>query len=304
MARGKVAASGIGMDGEDLVETAWRFVGGDAYQAYVSHPAYGDCARRTLANWALKVREYARIERSLRDLTHWLAAEGAVTLAAEPAGLTADTLERVLLELNVASRGRGGLLLAYLQYLKLIEPLPDGGGKGRHRRHGPTAELTGFMKLRYQRDLEAMAPLDPAAREVLARWETPGLFDRLMAAGRPLAVCSARYRAPREASLELIAERNFGLTILGQILLTDDDGGAFPRRGLVRLNLVDIARRSGAERYQVIRILKLGRKHRLILDQDDGAVVFAPGLIERMERVLGMYWRGLAWRSRQALDWT
>jgi hypothetical protein len=287
------------MDLDDPAEAAWRFVGGDAYLAYVAHPDYGDCARLTLGNWALKIRKHARIERALHDLTHWLAAEAAVALAAEPDGLTAQTLEQLLLELKVASRGRGGLLLAYLQYRGLIEP--EEGGRGRYRRYRPTSELTDFMKLRFRRDMEVITALDPAIGAVLARWDEPGVFDRAMAAGRSLAVCSVRYKRPREVSLEPIIERKHGMTILGQILLSEDDGSDFPRRDAVRLNVVDIARRSGAERHQVMHVLKLARQRGFILDRPDGSVVFAPGLIERIQRTLGMYWRALVWRARAAL---
>ncbi len=91
------------------------------------------------------------------------------------------------------------------------------------------------------------------------------------------------------------------MTILGQILLSDDEGADFPRRDAVRLNVVDIARRSGAERHQVMHVLKAARQRGFILDRPDGLVVFAPGLIERIERTMGMYWRSLVWRARAAL---
>jgi hypothetical protein len=284
----------------DRAAVAWAFVGPGSYDPYVAHPAYGDCARQTFGNWAFRVREFERIERALPDLAHWVAAESAVVLAAEPAGLTAATLEQLLRSLDLASRGRGGLILAYLQYRRLIQPAPD-LAKGRDRRFEPTAELTAFMRLRYRRDLEVMTPLDPTAGLVLAAWERPGLFERFMAAGRPLSVCSIRYKRPREVSLEPIIERNGGLAILGQLLLSDDDGGVFPRRDGVRLNILDIARRSGAPRHQVMHILKVARAKGFILDLADGLVLFAPGLIERVERTLGSYWRGLVWRAREAL---
>jgi len=297
---GQALTGSVAMDLDDPAEAAWRFVGGEAYRAYIAHPDYGDCARLTLGNWALKIRKHARIERALHDLTHWLAAEAAVALSAEPQGLTAQTLEKLLLELRVASRGRGGLLLAYLQYRRLIEPEED--GKGRYRRYRPTAELADFMKLRFRRDMEVITALDPAIGAALARWDEPGLFDRAMAAGRPLAVCSVRYKRPREDTLEPIIERKHGLTILGQILLSEDDGSDFPRRDPVRLNVVDIARRSGAERHQVMHVLKVARQRGFLLDKADGSVTFAPGLIERIERTLGTYWRSLAWRARAAME--
>ena len=292
-------AEALAADAE-LAAVAWRFMGPGAYEAYVADAAYADSARATYDNWALKVRAYERIERSLRDMAHWVAAEAALLLDAAPEGLTPRTLEALLRSVELASRGRGGLILAYLQYLRLVEAEP---GRGRNRHYRPTAELREFMRLRMQRDLEAMAPLDPLAGEVLAAWDRPGFFDRFMAAGRAMVLCSMKFQPPPEASLKKIMERNSGMTILGQLLMSDDDGGpVFPQRGPVRLNILDLARRSGAPRHQVMHVVRIGRARGLLIDQPDGRILFSPGLIAQSEYLLGIYWRSLIWRGRAALD--
>ncbi len=118
-----------------------------------------------------------------------------------------------------------------------------------------------------------------------------------------MVLCSMKFQPPPEASLKKIIDRNMGLTILGQLLMSDDDGGpVFPRRGPVRLNILDLARRIGAQRHQVMHIVRIGRARGLLIDQPDGRALFSPGLIAQSEQALGVYWRSLIWRGREALE--
>lgn len=285
-----------------LALAAWRWC--ETWQPYLDHPAGPDAARQTLNNWLQIPGRGSPLEGPLQDLTHWVAAEKAMILAAEPEGLTAATLARLMRRLKLASRGRARATLIYLQYRRMIEPIPGqgpGSGSDGEKRYRPTDALQRFINARFRRDLETMAPLEPLAGALLARWEEPGVFERFMAAGDAMTLMALRHKPQQDLSLDIFAERNAGLTLVGQILLTDDPGGLFPPRGPVRLNVLDLARRSGAPRHQVNHLIKLGRQAGFLVPQADGTTAFGLDLPDRLARMLAMYWRTLAWRAREAV---
>jgi len=293
--------NGAALDAEAaLALAAWRYCGPGGYEPYLRHPACGTQARATLNNWLVIPGRGSPLEGSLQDIAHWVAAEKAMVLAAQPEGLTAATLARLLRKLKLASRGRARATLIYLQYRRLIEPIPepDPGGERRYR---PTQALTDFINGRFRRDLEALAPVEPLAGAVLARWEEPGVFERFMEAGEAITLAAIRYKPDQTLTLGVLAERNAGLTVMGQILLTDDPGGVFPPRGPIRLNVLDLVRRSGAPRHQVNHLVKLARQAGFLVARPDGTTAFGQDFPDRMARFVAIYWRTLAWRAGAAV---
>jgi hypothetical protein len=297
--------NGAALDAEAaLAAAAWRYCGPEGYEPYLRHPACGAQARATLNNWLVIPERGSSLRGSIRDIAHWAAAEKAMVLAAQPEGLTAATLARLLRKLKLASRGRARATLIYLQYLRLIEVIPESGpepGPAGERRYRPTQALQAFMNGRFRRDLEEMVPIEPLAGQVLARWEEPGVFERFMAAGEAMTVAVIHYKPDETISLDALVERNAGMSLIGQILLTDDPGEVWPPRGPVRLNVMDLARRSGAPRHQVNHLIKLARQEGFLIPQPDGTTAFGQGFPDRVARLVAMYWRTLAWRAGEAL---
>ena len=293
--------NGAAQDAEQaLAAAAWRYCGPEGYEAYLRHPACGAQARATLNNWLVIPQRGSSLQGSIRDIAHWVAAEKAMVLAAQPEGLTAATLTRLLRKLKLASRGRARATLIYLQYLRLIEPIPEMGPAGE-RRYRPTLALQAFMNGRFRRDLEEMVPIEPLAGRLLARWEEPGIFERFMAAGEALTLAAIHHKPDQTISLDALTQRYAGMTLIGQILLTDDPGEVWPPRGPVRLNVMDLARRSGAPRHQVNHLIKLARQEGFLIPQADGATAFGHDFPDRVARMVAMYWRALAWRAGEAL---
>jgi hypothetical protein len=283
-----------------LALAAWRYCGPGGYEPYLRHPACGAQARATLNNWLVIPERGSSLQGSIRDIAHWVAAEKAMVLAAQPEGLTAATLARLLRKLKLASRGRARATLIYLHYLRLIEPISELGSTGE-RRYRPTDALQAFISGRFRRDLEEMVPIEPLAGQLLARWDEPGVFERFMAAGEAITLAAIHYKPDDTISLDVLAERNAGMTLIGQILLTDDPGEAWPPRGPVRLNVMDLARRSGAPRHQVNHLIKLARQEGFLIPQADGTMAFGHDFPDRVARMVAMYWRSLAWRAGAAL---
>lgn len=283
-----------------LAGAAWRYCGPEGYEPYLRHPACGAQARATLNNWLIIPGQGSSLKGAIRDLAHWVAAEKAMVLAAQPEGLTAASLARLLRNLKLASRGRARATLIYLQYLRLIEPIPELGPTGE-RRYRPTQALRAFINGRFRRDLEEMVPIEPLAGQILARWEEPGVFERFMAAGEAITLAAIYHKPDETISLDVLAERNAGMTLIGQILLTDDPGEAWPPRGPVRLNVMDLARRTGAPRHQVNHLIKLAREAGFLIPQPDGTTGFGHDFPNRVARLVAMYWRTLAWRAGAAV---
>jgi len=279
---------------------AWRYCGPEGYEPYLAHPACGSQARQTFNGWKLVSGRGHAVEASLQDLTRWVAAEKAIVLAAQPEGLTAATLARLMRRLKLASRGRARATLAYLQFLRLIEPV-RGSEAGSEQRYQPTAALEAYINRCFRRDLEALAPIEPLAGQVLDQWDAPGVFERFMAAGEALTLAAVYYKPEQALSLDVFTQRNAGVVLVGQILLTDDPGDVFPPRGPIRLNVLDLARRSGAPRHQVNHLVKLGRQAGFLVPQPDGTTAFGLDFPDRVARMVAMYWRCLAWRAAAAL---
>jgi hypothetical protein len=267
-----------------------------------AHPAFADTARKTIANWVPPpVAVHQGLGRLVRDLAMFMAASWALQLDAELDGITRTSLERIMKDWGVASSGRIGAILTYLQFVRLIEPAPGDGT--RLKRYRPTPALRQLFHERFHRELTACLPVMPRVAKVLARWDEPGVFEGFMIANGRIMLASQQRLDPAVPSLSAFTHRKSGLTILAQAVLAADDGGDFPPPGPVRLNISDLSRVSAASRGQVQSVVRGGISAGFLRQDAEGLTHFTGDVLHQLSALVRMYWITMAWSGDQALIW-
>ncbi|MDQ0462305.1 hypothetical protein QO010_000053 [Caulobacter ginsengisoli] len=260
-----------------------------------AHPAFADAARGTLDGWAPQPGDERHINRTLQDVGLFMAGLWVMQLAAEPEGLTHTSLSAVLAAWGVASRGRVGAMLTYLQFRRMIEPAPS--GDRRSQRYRPTPALSALLGNWFERELKACALVRPDVAPVLGAWDQSAVRDRYIAAYSRLMLGAHLAHARPEDSLDVFSHRRSGLTVLGQILI---DAG-FPDAGPVRLNHVSIARRADVSRGHIRSLVLAGERAGFLVRDPDGLTTLSEDLQRHVRDFLPMYWLGLAWAAGAAM---
>ncbi|MDB5470407.1 MAG: uncharacterized protein JWR84_1967 [Caulobacter sp.] len=262
-----------------------------------NHPEFSGAALATMASWAPQPGEASSLAVKVRDLAQWMCAVWALQLHASPDGLTHASLSRWLAPLGVTTRTRVHGILMYLRFAGLVRPLT--GGDARSKAYEPTPALLDLFRVRYRRDLEICARVLPAAGAALARWESPGVMEATVA-GHGWIFGSALEARPPGPTLDIISDRNGGMTILGQLMLQACPDGVFPPAGPGVHNISELARRAGVSRPQVHSVLKAGQKGGFLTVLEDGGVGFTPLLIDHLAGMQAAAFLGLAWASETA----
>jgi hypothetical protein len=293
----------------DLGAMATALVTPAAVTELLRRPDFAAAALRTAASWAQPASDH-RFGQILKDVGVFMAALWAMQLDAESEGLTHTSLAGVLAAWGVTSRGRIGPLLTYLQFRKMIAPVPS--ANSRFRRYAPTPALRTLLSDWFRGQLQVCVPFRPDIARVLAAWESPGTPERFVAAygrlmlGTHLAHAQSPQAPPPERSLNVFSHRRSGLAVLGQILVDTDSesggGGAFPAPGPVRLSDRSLARRADISRGQVQAIIRAGEQAGLLLRDQDGLTILSPEMMLQVRNLLPIYWLGLAWAAGEAME--
>lgn len=271
--------------------------------AVMSHPDFAVAAYALMDGWSPRPEDDGTMSRRLRDVAAYLAGVWALQLAAEPTGLTPTTLGAVLGKTGYGSRNRAVALLAYLEFIGLVEPLPRGvdGRDNRERRYQATPPLRQLFMNRFRRELSLVASLDPSVQACLDRWQEPGVAETFTVANGLYTTNSLVAYDRTRPTLDAISHLNSGLTLLGQIVTLARQDDAFPPAGPVRLNQTELARRSGASRGQVRTILRAAAKAGFMEDDAEGWTHFTPSLREQLRFLMGGYIASLCWCAREAV---
>ncbi|RYF93430.1 MAG: hypothetical protein EON95_09000 [Caulobacteraceae bacterium] len=269
----------------------------EAVARVMGHPEFPGAALAAMAAWAPQPGEANALAVKVRDLAQWMCAVWALQLHASPEGLTHASLTRWLAPLGVTTKTRAHRILIYLRFTGLIRPADS--ADGRSKAYQPTAQLLDLFRSRYRRDLEICARVLPAAEAALARWDSPAVMEATVAAHGRIFGSALEARTPGP-SLDVISDRNGGMTILGQLMLQACADGVFPPTGPLAPNISEIARRAGVSRPQVHSVLRAGQKGGLFQPLEDGRLAFTPLLIEHLAGMLAAAFLGLAWASETA----
>jgi len=165
-------------------------------------------------------------------------------------GLTATRIKELAAELGLSSPNRAAAMLALMQVSGFVAHAP-GPSDMRVRRLVPTEKLRAVQRERAAGQLEALAMMEPKARQALAQLGDPE-FERGLAlqfAGFFLSGFRLLKHAPE---LTLFADRSTGMVLLYHMLLQGWDAPEQP----IDLSIADLSRRYGVSRAHIIRLLR------------------------------------------------
>ncbi|MDP2260744.1 MAG: hypothetical protein Q8J89_13620 [Caulobacter sp.] len=249
----------------------------DAELARVSAlPQFQTTARGLAAYAAAEGERRDVIGRELRDVPRVICAILALYLDSTAGGLTHSRLEAVSDLVGAGGRARAHALIAFMRFLGFIEPDPI-AGDGRERRYRPLPRMREAF-LRYVSDyLELVVPICPQATEVGDLLKTRERFEDFMAVtGESFLVGAMAYRAAftEPSPMDLYSRRRSGMAMLWSLLLSAPDEVHWPPRDWIAINVTEIARRSGASRTHVQRMLRdSASAGHLVVDTERGVQV-------------------------------
>jgi len=168
------------------------------------------------------------------------------------AGLTSGRLKRICSEARVCSPTRVGSLLALMRLGDFIRAMPSPGDR-RRRILVPTERLIASQRMRWHHHLEGSSPFLPEAQKAIDALEKEEfiaamvrvLADHFYAGLRILDIIPA---------LRLFGERTGGMFVVMALLAAADDA-ALRGEKPVETSVSDLARRVGASRAHIIKLL-------------------------------------------------
>jgi len=273
----------------------------DRIQALVADPRLDDAIRRSIRGALTSVQTDPVLHQNLKDVGRFMLGVAALYLDAT-GGLTHRRLRDLSGRSGLSSAGTATALLLRMRLIGYVQPdelLSNGAAK----RYRPTDHMTAAFRNRVRIELQACADLDPAAAEVLARLDEPGIFARLIGELGGAAFEAARNPHPDARAIDVFAMRSAGMLIMYQLLNDADDGGPFPPSdGEVDVSIAAYARRFKVSRSHVLTVLRDAESFGVLTRLDGGRV--------RMETEAGKVFRlfyaviylGLMEGCRRTLD--
>ena len=178
------------------------------------------------------------------------------------AGLTSARMEQLCADTGVCSRGRVKALLLLLRWGGYLAPQAASADR-RRRPLMPTAQMTSAYRSRWGRQLEIIAPLDPAAGTVAARLDDPAVFASL--AVEIGSVLHAGFRLlDRSPALVPVAERDNGLLLCLMLALSGGPDGPCPPVAPFTVSIADLAARTQVSRSHARNLLAIAEREGLV----------------------------------------
>lgn len=179
-------------------------------------------------------------------------------------GITLARIRQVCEEMNLASPGRAAAIRVHMRMIGFVRPDPVQPNK-REKHYLPTSELEEAIHAILRDDLHALSLIEPDAARAEQRLADPKFFRQfVLRAGEGLF--NLRHTL---IGTTFFAERDAGLSILTDIVLSAGPGDVFPPKGPLRMSLKDLARRHGVSRAHVFRMFRDAEKLGLLTRDAD-----------------------------------
>lgn len=252
----------------------------DMVDAIRCHPCFPSAMRESAG--AL-VQEHARnrlLNRLISDRGRALFGILALYLHFHGAGgLTASRMADLAEELGVCSRGRVKALLVLLRWAGYLSPAPSPGDP-RSRPLAPTGRMQAAYRVRWQRQLEVIAPMVAEAGAVAHRLDDPAMFgDFAVAVG---GVIRSGFRILDHCpAIVPVAERDNGLLVLLRLAVSAP--GFFAGDDPFALSVTEIAAAVRVSRSHALNLLREAERHGLI---ERGAPRTREGIVVRCRPLL------------------
>ncbi|HEX2593979.1 MAG TPA: hypothetical protein VHL34_20935 [Rhizomicrobium sp.] len=219
-----------------------------------SHPRFGDALRHVFTQsleHAARDKAHARV---FHDVERFVLGIFALYLDVT-GGITHRRLREIGSEGGMMSSGRATAILMYMRAIGYVTPAAK-GAKGQVRRYEATPALYETYRDRIRFEFEAAAMIDPTVASVALNLDDPKTFRQVCSHLGETLRYATRGGRPEFALIDRVVSRRGGMMLIFSLLLSLDDGGAFPRGGELPLNVQAMSDRLGVSRAQTLGILK------------------------------------------------
>jgi len=179
-------------------------------------------------------------------------------------GLTHRRLRAMTGGSGLISAGRATALLWRLRAGGMIETAPDDS-----RRFVAAPAIRAIMRERLRVEFEPLSLLDPDTAPLMARFDTPGIFDALMIQLGEDLMGSAGRPDTRLQNMGRLLAHNCGIMILYALIDAMGEDTQFPPRGSARVSVSALARRFSLSRSHVLRVLRMLEEMGWLISEGD-----------------------------------
>ncbi|HUO92224.1 MAG TPA: hypothetical protein VMU22_04840 [Rhizomicrobium sp.] len=251
----------------------WETGGAETLVRLKSDPRYPKAIRTFAVSMLAEGDSDRLLDGLLKDAGRNAAALCAAHLHFS-GGLTLPRLKALCASFGLVSPGRARALLLYLRYLGYVE-------RAAHQRKGAPAlyvcthRFLNTWRNHLRAVLDAVEVLEPAAELIIARFDSPGVFETYS-----VELCRNFLEAANLTDLErpfirVFLHRNAGIQIVHSLIAANPDD-KFPPLRPIPISLSASARRFGVSRIHVRRLIDAACDEGLLTFSRHGTVTFTP----------------------------
>lgn len=221
-----------------------------------AQPRFGEACRASFETSVARHGRNKLLTRVTLDISRLFYGYLVVYLEA-CGGITLKAIQELSQEVGLASPGRAQAILFHLRAIGYIQPEAANTDR-RSRRYVPSPEMKANLREVIADELRAFSLIEPDAGIAANRLAEPGFFRAFMVRFGEGIVAGLKNRPARVISH--FAERNAGLVILWDILLSAQDGNSHPPRGTLKMSVTELSQKYGVSRSHVFRLLRDAEK--------------------------------------------
>lgn len=235
-------------------------ISADAVAALVARPRFPEAVRSTAMTFVELYRGNRLLNTLLNDRGRLVISYFALYLhhsyrAEDPlSGLTVSRVKEFCAEQKLCSAGRAEAILMVMRLFGYLEQAPASNDR-RVRRLIPTDRLVSQLRERWQRLFGAMAMVMPEGEQGL------NALDRQDFTAAFVARLADYFRSgvrlvDHAPGLDTFADRNAGIIILMNLMLSGDASDTFPPTRPVPVSISALSKRFGVSRVHVRKLLR------------------------------------------------
>ena len=177
-------------------------------------------------------------------LVLYLDAHGAITLKG---------IQHLCREIGLAGHGRAQAILFHLRAIGYLRRDPHNADR-RSRHYLPSPEMKTALRDSLGAELRAFSLVEPEAGRAAERLAEPEFFRAFLLRWGKGLVDALKNRSRRPISH--FSDRNAGLVMLYDVILTAKEDDTYPPRGPLRMSVRELARKYDVSRSHVLRLFR------------------------------------------------
>ena len=266
-----------------------------------AHPRFAEACRASLTRAVARASRDPVMNRLSKNLTRLVYAYMVLYLEAR-GDITLKAIKELCREMDLWSAGRAQALLFHLRAIGYLARDPDNTDR-RSPRYIASPEMKAALREVLVDDLNAFSLIEPEAAMAAERVTEPEFFRAFMRQMGSGIVAAMKFRPKRLISH--FAERDAGLVMLWEVLLSAQEGDSFPPRGPLKMSLIALARKYAVSRAHVFRVFSKAEELGLLTrDADRQTGVITEPFAQDIREYQTIVFMGFAKCAQVAFDET